>query len=348
MKMYQHGSLVGKFLPPTGGHARLIAFARKICESVTVLVDNVHWQDVGAEVRAQWLREHFGDAEGLTIRAIPHPMPQEPEDHPQFWEVWRQAMLEGAGGTDVLIASETYGIRLAQEMGVAFVPYDMERESGPISATLVRARPWPLWREIIAPARSHYLTRIALEGPESTGKTVIAKAMAHDFDFAYSPEWAKGYIENAIRGRDFQESDLKVIAMGQVASEDVLEPGASRTVVYDSTLLTTIAWGHFLYGRSDPDIDTMLYEQEKSFGQPRRRIFLKPDVPFHHAAHRNVAPDGETQAERERFLAILMEQAERRGLGYELVGGPWGEREASVHMAMAKLRAPAMAKKADA
>lgn len=346
MKKFKHAAIVGKFLPPTRGHTRMIAFARELCEHVTVIVDNVFWQDVDAATRAEWIRHDFGDPSDVTVVSLPYPMPQEPGDHPDFWPIWRRTMLDGAEGADVLIASETYGIRLAAEMGVIFMPYDIGRESGPISATLVRERPWPLWHEIIAPARSHYLKRIALEGPESTGKTTIAKAMAHDFDFAYSPEWAKGYIEHAACGRSFQESDLTVIARAQLASETVLEPGASRAIVYDSTILTTIAWGHFLYGRSDPEIDTLLYEQEKSFGQRRQRIFLKPDVPFHPAPHRNVAPDGAAQEQRDRFLSILIRQADRRGLEYELVGGSWGEREAAVHMAIAKLRAPAMAQKA--
>ncbi|MDV7398455.1 ATP-binding protein, partial [Arthrospira platensis SPKY1] len=55
--------------------------------------------------------------------------------------------------------------------------------------------------------------RIALTGPESTGKTTLAKALAARFDTVWAPEYARTYLERL--GRPYQYGDLEVIARGQ-------------------------------------------------------------------------------------------------------------------------------------
>ncbi len=64
-----------------------------------------------------------------------------------------------------------------------------------------------------------YLARVAVEGPESTGKSTTASAVAAGLGFTYAPEWAKCFIEQSVRqGPTFTEPDLLTIARGHRAA----------------------------------------------------------------------------------------------------------------------------------
>jgi len=328
MDRFKSGVLVGKFLPPTIGHGTMIRFGAALCDELTVVVDNVPWQDVPPATRAAWLRAHFAGTGNVRVVALPRPTPQAPDEHPDFWRIWRDLMLGASEGPpEVVIASEAYGVPLAEALGCRFMPHDPGRDGVPISATGVRDDLWARWWQVLPEARAHYLRRVALEGPESTGKSTLALHLARRGGFTYAPEWAKGYIAHTLRlGRDFVESDLLDIARGQTASERALERSADRAIIYDSTLLTTMVWGMFLYGRVDPRIERMFEAEEAR--APRTRWILTPETPFVADVHRNVAEDPERPETRERFLSLMLGECNRRGLPYRLLtGGHAAKRE---------------------
>jgi len=337
---YPSGVIVMKALPPTEGHGRLIAFGSAMCETLTVVVDNVGWEDHPPHVRAGWLRERFAGLGNVRFVSLRDPTPQEPGDHPRFWDVWRDILLGACGSPpSVVVASERYGVRLASELGATFIPLDVDREGVPVSATKVRGDLWENWWSVIPQARAAYLGRIALEGPESTGKSTLAMHLARTFGFTYSPEWAKGFIEFTVReGRPFTEDDLVTIARGQTASERSLESSADRVMVHDSTLLTTMTWGLFRYGRIDPRVEAIFWTEEAR--APRERLFLTPETPFVDDVHRRLADDPSRPETRERFMDLLLAEAERRNLPYRLLPGGHAEKRDRAMRVFGSLRAP--------
>ena len=60
--------------------------------------------------------------------------------------------------------------------------------------------------------------KITITGPESSGKTTLARQLAEAFDTLWVPEYAREYIDQL--NRPYRESDLLEIAKGQVARED--------------------------------------------------------------------------------------------------------------------------------
>jgi nicotinamide riboside kinase len=194
---------------------------------------------------------------------------------------------------------------------------------------------------VIPEARAHYLRHVALEGPESTGKSTLALHLARRGGFTYAPEWAKGYIEHTVRiGRDFVEADLLDIARGQTASERALERSADRVVVHDSTLLTTMVWGLFRYGRIDPRIERAFEAEEER--SPRMRWILTPETPFVPDVHRNVAEDPDRPETRERFLALMLSECNRRGLAYRMLPGGHEAKRVRAEAWMDEMGPPAM------
>ena len=323
---FGHGLVLGKFMPAHLGHAHLIRFACAMCERVTLVVDRVAGEWPDAAYRAAALRQ---DCAGLpvTVVALPEPTPQQPQDHPAFWSFWRDTLRVACGGVpDALACAVEYGVPLAQAVGCTLLPLDIAREAIPLCATAIRADPWALWDRMLPHARGPYLARVAVEGPESTGKSSTARAVAAGLEFTYAPEWAKCFIEQSVRqGRTFTEPDLLTIARGHRAAVRSLELGAHQALIADTSLLTTLVWGHFLYGRSDARIEALFAEEEAR--APWQRWFFTPDTPWVAGTHRDVAADAAAPETRQRFWDLLVAEADRRGLPYEIVRGGFADKQ---------------------
>lgn len=104
------------------------------------------------------------------------------------------------------------------------------------------------------------LKRIAIIGPESTGKSTLSEDLARHFSSVWVPEYAREYLENL--GRDYAESDLLEIAKGQVALEDKRAEEANGLLFCDTTLVVVKVWSEHKYGRCHPWI---LKEAERRF-----------------------------------------------------------------------------------
>jgi len=87
------------------------------------------------------------------------------------------------------------------------------------------------------------LTRIAVIGPESTGKSTLCELLAQHYYTQWCPEFAREYL--LTHGTDYTYDDLLYIAKGQLALEDEYvesiarssESGVNRPV-HDSELPT--------------------------------------------------------------------------------------------------------------
>jgi len=62
------------------------------------------------------------------------------------------------------------------------------------------------------------LYRISITGPESTGKSALAKELAAHFNTVWVPEYAREYLEKL--GRRYEFEDIAIIAKGQLANEN--------------------------------------------------------------------------------------------------------------------------------
>lgn len=94
------------------------------------------------------------------------------------------------------------------------------------------------------------IRRIAITGPESTGKSILAAQLARYFQTVWVPEYAREYLEKL--DRPYQEKDIVAIARGQLASETVLLKMASEYLFCDTDLLVTKIWSEVKYDHCDP------------------------------------------------------------------------------------------------
>ncbi len=93
--------------------------------------------------------------------------------------------------------------------------------------------------------------RIAILGPESSGKTTLAQALAQVLPGAYVPEYGRAYCERF--GNQCTAQDLAHIAAGQLLAED--EAAARQPhlpLVADTDVLTTCTFAELYLGHCPP------------------------------------------------------------------------------------------------
>lgn len=92
------------------------------------------------------------------------------------------------------------------------------------------------------------MLKIAINGPESTGKTALCKELAAYFQCNWEPELARGYIEN-IDGQ-YSYNDVAEIAKLQIEQEKKYEnySGDDELVFFDTDLIITKVWFEYKYG----------------------------------------------------------------------------------------------------
>ena len=92
--------------------------------------------------------------------------------------------------------------------------------------------------------------RILILGPESTGKSTLAKDLAIHFGEPWVPEFAREYLERL--ERPYQFEDLVEIGEGQVKLEDQLAEKAQKFLFCDTDLRVIHIWSEHRFGKTDP------------------------------------------------------------------------------------------------
>jgi HTH-type transcriptional regulator, transcriptional repressor of NAD biosynthesis genes len=317
-----HGMMLGKFMPPHLGHLYLGEFARNYVDRLTIVVGSIAREPIPGALRYAWMRELFPFDEVIHLT---DELPQQPSEHPAFWDLWRETLKRVLPAPpDYVFASEAYGARLASELGAEFVPVDQARAAVPISGTAIRSDPLGSWDYLPRCVRPYFLKRVCVYGPESTGKTTLARRLAERFGTVMVPEYARTLLE-AQDGR-IATDDIPRIARGQRSSEDALARNARGVLVCDTDLLTTVLWSDTLFGACPESV-----RREADLRSYDLYLLLDVDVPWIPDIARYL-PD-----ERRGFFDRCRRALEERGRPYLALGGDWDRRYADAVAAIERL-----------
>ncbi|HET8837604.1 MAG TPA: ATP-binding protein [Flavobacteriaceae bacterium] len=98
--------------------------------------------------------------------------------------------------------------------------------------------------------------KIVIFGPESTGKTSLAKSLAEYYHTEWVPEYAREYLQEKYDnvGEICAPEDLMPIAEGQMKAENKLAQKADKVLFCDTNLLETYVYGQAYYRNFKNDI----------------------------------------------------------------------------------------------
>ena len=148
---------------------------------------------------------------------------------------------------------------------------------------------------------------IAIVGPECTGKTALARALADRFGVAYVGEYARDYLAGRL---DYESEDVAAIAREQMALEARALATAASPVILDTDLLVVRVWWEEKYGPSPGWLRQAFAAQA-----PRRYLLTAPDLPW------EPDPLRESPFDRERLFEVYRAALVAENLRFDVVRG---------------------------
>jgi len=160
--------------------------------------------------------------------------------------------------------------------------------------------------------------KMVLFGPESTGKTTLARQLAAHFKTEWVPEYMRTYLQEKwdVKTEKISKKDLLPIAKGQIASENKLAKKVKNVLFCDTNLLELQVYCEYYYnGWCPPEIKEAADNQHYDF------YFLTHiDVPWFPDDLRD-RPEDRSTLFRNFEMALI-----RRKIPYIILSGSQEER----------------------
>lgn len=166
--------------------------------------------------------------------------------------------------------------------------------------------------------------RFAVTGPESSGKTTLAKELAFRNSGAWIPEFAREYLESL--PSSYTIDDLDKIAKGQL---DLWEKSTNRTLIFfDTEMLVMKIWSEFKYNSCSPFILSSLKNQ--SFDH---YFLCRPDIEWEED------PLREHPEKREELFELYLKELINSKLPFTIVEGNLENRIDNCQLIITELQA---------
>ncbi|HEX5171112.1 MAG TPA: ATP-binding protein [Cyclobacteriaceae bacterium] len=169
------------------------------------------------------------------------------------------------------------------------------------------------------------LRKVAIVGPECTGKSELAMFLAKHYNTQWVPEYARNYLDNLVR--PYNENDLIVIAHGQKRLEEEYVRDANGFLFIDTTLLVIKIWSEFKYGRCDP---TIIQSLESSSYDLHLLTYI--DIPW------EADPQREHPDKRAELYQIYLAQIKAMKVPFAEIRGERQERRTTAIQAIESLK----------
>lgn len=104
------------------------------------------------------------------------------------------------------------------------------------------------------------MLKIAITGPESTGKTTLARQLAEHYQTLWVPEYARFYLSRL--DRPYTPEDVLEIAKSQLQWEDAWAKQSKELLFCDTDLIVHKIWLKFKYNIENEWIETQLKSRQ--------------------------------------------------------------------------------------
>lgn len=155
--------------------------------------------------------------------------------------------------------------------------------------------------------------KIAVTGPESTGKSLMAKYLAERYNGIFVPEYAREYIQSI--HRPYSYNDIEIIARQQVQQYNEWK-NENAPVFFDTWLIITKVWFDWVYQRVPGWLEKSIYSCPIDLF-----LLMQPDIPW------KADPARENGGEnRIKLYHRYKQELENYGFCYTEIGGTGTQR----------------------
>jgi HTH-type transcriptional regulator, transcriptional repressor of NAD biosynthesis genes len=309
------GLVIGKFMPVHAGHLALIEFAASQCNELIVSLSYTEHDPIPSAKRIEWLTELVSHNKKIKVGVVVDDFDRDDLPFPERTKIWADVLQKKYPTINTVFSSEPYGVFLAQHLQAQNIAFDPNRSKFPVSATAIRNNPARNWSFIPATVRPYFVKLVCLYGPESTGKSTLAKRLAEH----YQTEWVPEVAREMITSNDFSMDDI--IAIGQEQTERIKSKlkTVNKVLICDTDLITTQIYSQKYLNAVPP----VLIELEKEI-QYDLYCLLDIDVAWVADGLRDLGN------QRKEMFAWFKAELDIRNIPYKLISGDYASRESQL------------------
>lgn len=159
--------------------------------------------------------------------------------------------------------------------------------------------------------------KVAITGPESTGKSTLAEKLAEHYNTDFIPEYSRSYLENFVG--QYTENDVVEIAKGQhnliLEEEKKLSAKtqqATSLLIADTEIIVCKIWVEYVFKHSNKVIDEILKQQDFDL-----YLLCDIDLPWVYDPLR----ENPNLEERKELFEIYKNTLKQMNLPFEIVSG---------------------------
>lgn len=167
------------------------------------------------------------------------------------------------------------------------------------------------------------MPRIAITGPESSGKTKLASDLANHFKVEFIPEFAREYL--LAQSGNYDYSDLDKIAEGQLKSIENAQH--NKPLIVDTEMLVMYIWSRVKFGNVSLFVQKKLNEQKFDL-----YILCDIDIPW------EADPLREHEYDRDDLFQLYYKKLRELKVNFIVVKGSPEERLAEAVASVDELR----------
>ena len=327
------GGTIGKFTNLHKGHLNMFTTALCVVDELYIMVSGNETDVVPLSTRHKWLCELFADNHNVHI--VKHidniPSGEVDEDgtitDSAVWAAWKTEFELHLPKLDYFVSSDMYGKKAAEVLGCRWLPIDPKRTMNTISSTAIRESMLENWSFLSKPAQRHFHKRVAVVGPESTGKSVLVNSFGLQNIGTPIPEYGRiiTQVKDEVDEKDFEA----IVKIQDKWVNDHAYKAEMPVTVSDTEAFTTYLFSYLYLDK--PMKMALDYAQQQHFDL---YIVLAPTVKWVQDGTRVV----EGQKLREWFFEEMCNFINDNDCNYVVISDTdFDERTKQAHAAVRKL-----------
>ncbi|GAA3993439.1 ATP-binding protein [Mucilaginibacter dorajii] len=159
----------------------------------------------------------------------------------------------------------------------------------------------------------NHIPKIAVVGPESTGKSTMSDYLAAHYQTIAVPEYAREYCAKLTEPCTWQD-EINMF-YGQLALEEELLPQANKILICDTTFITVKIWSDEMFGKAPQEVLDELPKHPYDL-----YLLLNIDLPWQDDPLRNFP------TMREHFMDVWHKELDSLNANYVLISGTGDDR----------------------